>query len=457
MLTGDNGILTQATKTKENTTKAEEEEKVKLAVMASSISDDGFTETIEGTTFKDELKNEFGSQDIDVLENVDSSFLITITDTNRKYYVDSDKTVINSDNIVEISDANELKDFRDDVNSGNSYEGKVVLLTNDITLNANEEWQPIGLYPIENTSPLDETNKPFSGIFDGGNHEINSLYINTTDKVQGLFGLVINGVVKNVGIGESNNITGGLSTGAVVGYLYNSKAINCYNKADIKVGSYSGGVIGQANNGDIENCYNKGNITSKNATSLTGGICGSLVNNSKISKCYNIGNINCEGVNNVGGLMGQAVQSVVENCFNSGNVVGNRTVGGVVGQIYSYSLLQNCYNTGNVDGDYRIGGIAGMNSSEICNCYNVGNISGNEEFGGIVGLNTISETNESIGVIKNVYSLESIYGINKSTIEQGEVKNSEELKLLAPTLGEAFEEDSNNINNGYPVLKWKIK
>ena len=457
MLTGENGILTQAQNAKNKTEEAEDTEKIRLAMSEARIGESEY-QKLDATNFKNALENQFEGRNLQISDNGDGSFIVNLDDMNKMYYTDSDGQIISDKNMVRISTAEELKEFRNNVNSGNTYNGWYIYLTNDITLDINEEWEPIGLYPMENSSPTDETNKSFSGIFDGKSYEINGLYINTTDKVQGLFGLVINGTVKNVGIGESNNITGGLSTGAVVGFLYNnSRTINCYNKADIKVGSFSGGVIGQTNNAVIENCYNEGNITSNNATSLTGGICGSLANNSKISKCYNIGNVNCEGVNNVGGLMGQALQSVVENCFNIGNVVGNRTVGGVVGQIYSYSLLQNCYNTGNVDGDYRIGGIAGMNSSEICNCYNVGNISGNEEFGGIVGLNTISETNESIGVIKNVYSLESIYGINKSTIEQGEVKNSEELKLLAPTLGEAFEEDSSNINNGYPVLKWKIK
>ena len=97
--------------------------------------------------------------------------------------------------MVKISTAEELKAFRDDVNSGNTYEGKYVYLTNDISLDINEEWKPIGLYPMESSSPDDETNKPFKGIFDGNRHEINGIYINTNNKVQGLFGLVNNGKI----------------------------------------------------------------------------------------------------------------------------------------------------------------------------------------------------------------------------------------------------------------------
>ena len=66
-------------------------------------------------------------------------------------------------------------------------------------------------------------------------------------------------------------------------------------------------------------------------------------------------------------------------------------------------------------------------------------------------------------IIRNTYSLEgvcdNIYGYNGngSIIEQSSIKTSEELKLLASALGSAFEEDGNNINNGFPILKWQSK
>ena len=71
--------------------------------------------------------------------------------------------------------------------------------------------------------------------------------------------------------------------------------------------------------------------------------------------------------------------------------------------------------------------------------------------GGIVGINV------SNAVIKNVYSLENIYGRNDATIEQSSVKTSEELKQLASTLGDSFKNDIHNINNGYPILNWQYE
>ena len=136
--------------------------------------------------------------------------------------------------MVKISTAEELKAFRDDVNSGNTYEGKYVYLTNDITLNSSEEWEPIGYYS-QDTGALklvleNEKNKPFSGTFDGKNHTINNMYINNNNKVQGFFGLVIDGNIKNINIAENCSINTGGNSGSVVGYMYNTGRINnCKN------------------------------------------------------------------------------------------------------------------------------------------------------------------------------------------------------------------------------------
>lgn len=58
---------------------------------------------------------------------------------------------------------------------------------------------------------------------------------------------------------------------------------------------------------------------------------------------------------------------------------------------------------------------------------------------------------------KNNYYIENT--VNNSnenmTIDGVTLKTSEELKSSASILGEAFKEDSNSINNGYPVLKWQ--
>ncbi len=298
MLTGENGILTQAQNARDNTDKATEEEKIQMAVLGSSVTDNGYADILDATSFENELINQFGNNGYQLVTNGDGSFIITVTDTQRKYYVNDDKTVINSDNIIELGTAEELANLSQDVKNGNTYEGKAILLTSKIDL-GGENWTPIGYYPTENSTPDVETNKPFKGIFDGCGYEVDNLYINTTDKGQGLFGLVNNGKVANITVGENSNISGGRATAGIVGYAYNETVIyNCSNEANVTSNNgIIGGVIGIAyENCIIKSCYNSGDVTGKSGgTEGIGGLIGQLYNGSIILESYNDGKVtgNC--------------------------------------------------------------------------------------------------------------------------------------------------------------------
>lgn len=428
--------------------------------------------------------------------------------------------------MLKISTADELKTFRDDVNSGNTYENWYVYLANDITLDINELWVPIGLYLNENSSPDNESNIPFSGIFDGKNHSVDGIYINTTNKVQGLFGLIDSGKVMNLNIGENCNITGGSATAGIVGYAYNNSVISNYtNNANIN-STYGGGIVGCAYvNAIITNSHNEGRI---NGTSeFTGGVAGYVVQDSIIKECYNIGEVT--GIKHVGGVVGDInLNSNAVNCYNTGIVNGENMVGGITGYLEENSAINNCYTTGDVEAQYYVGGISGYTSlntlinqcynagdikaigqnefgnsnvggivglnsgGSIIDCYNIGTITGiNNNVGGIIGLNRgtlensyntgiVSSSSNYIGGIVgnnsefyssendttyigktyNSYSLKGVainlFGTNNSLIgEECSFKNSTELQSLYTILGSAFEKDTENINNGYPILQWQ--
>lgn len=466
-LTKENGIFTRTQQAKIRTEEAQEKEGLGVAVTSSQLEDVN-TLKIKKENLENAIKQQFGNnKNFSVTDNKDGSFLVNMNDTQRMYYIDETGQIIDQNKILRISTANELKVFRDNVNRGNTYEDWYIYLANDLNLDINEEWKPIGLYPMENSTPDAQTNKPFKGTFDGRNHEINGMYINTTDKVQGLFGLVIGGKILNLGIGRECNILGDLSIGAIAGYLYNgAKAINCYNKSDLKVGAFSGGVFGQiAINCNIENCYNIGNINISNDSKYTGGVVGNVNLNSSLKKCYNEGNVygNIIGSTYVlGGVTGNlSDDSLLEECFNIGKVQGNDRIGGIAGLNVRNGNMQNCYNVGIIEGNNKIGGISGQSTSSISNCYNVGKIKGTTIFGGIVGANLVSKDYQTEGVLRNTYILENtcenICGYNDSTIEDSSIKSKEEMKLLVSTLGEAFKEDINNINNGFPILTWQNK
>lgn len=92
----------------------------------------------------------------------------------------------------------------------------------------------------------------------------------------------------------------------------------------------------------------------------------------------------------------------------------------------------NCYNKGRVEGSSIVGGIISESHSDlgkvnITNCYNTGDISG-------------SNSGEIIGKINRPVDQRNCY--KKSTV-------------LTGNLGDAFIQDKENINNGYPILKWQ--
>ena len=435
MLTGENGILTQATNAKEKTDKATEEEKIQMAVLGSSLDNNGYVDILEETSFKQELANQFGSQELDVHPNGDGSFIITVEDTQRKYYVNDDKTVINSDNIIEINNAEELASFRDEVNNGNSYEGKAVLLTSDITLSG--EWEPIGFCDKSTNAryPDTEINTPFRGIFDGCKHTINSLKVeNTQNMYQGLFGFAVNASIRNITIGTNSEIKGLYGAG-IIGYLYGIKGnvYNCINNANTS----SAGIIRTlAGNHIVANCRNYGNVTC--STTSTGGIVGGSNGGEwtefknytqKIINCVNYGTITRQGGDNCGGIVGFFYGEIL-NCCNKGGVVNNSYYsGGIVGSIEGN--VENCYNIGNVSGEESVGGIVGasLGKDNIINCYSFGQIIGNKNNGEIIGL---KGTNSKMN---NCYT-----------------KND---TFTAEDLGDAYVDNPENVNQ--PLLYWEVE
>ncbi len=132
-----------------------------------------------------------------------------------------------------------------------------------------------------------------------------------------------------------------------------------------------GGVIGYAENTIVENCYNTASITG--SSEYVGGIIGKNVVSTVIN-CYNTGAI--EGTRCVGGIAGDANASngtcAMINCYNTAKITATtENVGGIVGtSVWGVSMI-NCYNSGLVEGPSNAGGVMGFNDSSgvITNCY----------------------------------------------------------------------------------------
>ena len=231
------------------------------------------------------------------------------------------------DGVYQISTAEQLKEFRDEVNSGKTDADAI--LTADINLNPNMEISEDGTVTngsdLDQWTPIGNEDHLYTGTFDGDGHTIRGLYIKSSDNdYKGLFGYVgTRGTVQNLSV-----------SGSVSGRMY------------------VGGVVG-LNSGTVENCYNTGNIS---------------------------GNIS--GGSPVGGVVGRN-DGTVKNCYNTGKVSGNY-VGGVVG-LNNSGIVKNCHNIGEVSGN-QVGGVVGDNGGTVENCYNTASVNGSIEAGGVVGV-----------------------------------------------------------------------
>ncbi len=107
-----------------------------------------------------------------------------------------------------LTDADDLAGLAVLVNGGNSFEGKSILLGNDISISTYTNWTPIGT-----------VDHPFKGTFDGVGKKISDLSINNSTAVNvGLFGRVWPGTLKNVSI-ENVEISAKESVGSLVGSM----------------------------------------------------------------------------------------------------------------------------------------------------------------------------------------------------------------------------------------------
>ena len=86
MLTGDNGILSQAQNAKNQTEKAEDKERIKLAVNAARISDNGYEE-LGQNNLQEEMDKEFDEGETVIRDNGDESFTISLKDDKKDYTV----------------------------------------------------------------------------------------------------------------------------------------------------------------------------------------------------------------------------------------------------------------------------------------------------------------------------------------------------------------------------------
>ena len=88
MLTGENGILTQAQTSKEKTDEAEDMEKIKLAVSEAQIGENNYQKLTENN-LQIALNNQFGENNTVVLDNDDGTYTVSCLDSLIDYKITS--------------------------------------------------------------------------------------------------------------------------------------------------------------------------------------------------------------------------------------------------------------------------------------------------------------------------------------------------------------------------------
>ncbi|WP_430810262.1 MULTISPECIES: InlB B-repeat-containing protein [unclassified Carboxylicivirga] len=108
----------------------------------------------------------------------------------------------------------------------------------------------------------------------------------------------------------------------------------------------------------------------------------------------NIGleNATVNGQSQTGALVGEAVNTLVLNCYATGIVTGEDELGGLIGvQKGSNSFLKNSYADVQVNGKNSVGGLIGSNGGEIDNAYAHGEVIGYDCVGGLIGKNYLQQ------------------------------------------------------------------
>ena len=425
-ISGDNGILGNAGKAKENTEISNEKEIISVAVVkAMGKNNRG---NLKEDEFQEKLNNQVGKEGIVEVAEAGEYFEVLFTESNRYYEVDKDGNIgevqefVKDENPGDITvgqngeklDGSEAHPYEiwciEDLvklsqmvnEENNQLTNQYVVLKKDLDFNSSLSYADANTTEFDiylggdGTNPLkqqlSEEGKGFEPIgkpmtaanvfeanFDGENHIIRNIYINKSGDAA-LFGATrgSNGVgrskIMNLSI-EGKIIGGqGQRTAGLTAWANNVIIENCNSYVNIQGNSYGmGGIVGICQYGDVDilNCANYGSL--ENTYSGTGGIIGVIQSGIQvnITNSYNDGKI--KGTNNVGGIVGWKIgETNIYNSYQIGEITGNNNVGGIIGNANDNTILRNIYSIGNINCLNTYGGIiGGVSDSSKINSNNV--------------------------------------------------------------------------------------
>ena len=311
----------------------------------------------------------------------------------------------------QIADGAQLAYLASEVNKGQPYDNSYFVLTADIDL-ANHDWTPIG-NSFSDALFGGTDYHLFAGNLDGKGHTIFNISIGTENAplesdVFGLFGAT-GGKISNLNLdditiyGTAKNVSGyiiglaGALAGSASGPIENCHVANLsmtMNTPDSGTAAayWIGGLVGALDGSQhIEECSASGTIKERSGKGSIGGLIGELGKAAKIT--YSHADVALDvkpdyyGGANVGGLIGKGngendPETVISNCYATGNVTGGAYSGGFAGSLWGLNI-KNCYATGDVTGAFAsMATFAGTDApaayayGSVTNCYTTGKVVG---------------------------------------------------------------------------------
>lgn len=259
-----------------------------------------------------------------------------------------------------LEDLEDVETFITEINSGNTYEGKYLELTANVSLKGSEL--------------ASGATKSFKGILDGGYYSITDL----SGTSQGLFASVTSGAeIRNLTV--KGKITAKSSkTGLLAGSVNNAYITACSASGSIDGNDkdQTGGIIGYISGGTVKDCDASADITG--AYDSAGGLVGHATSyNTFISSSAAFGDVSARRY--AGGLIGRCNmtgEKDLADCYATGDVMANEKAGGLVGYLETGDITA-CYATGAVkttgENETSSGGLIGYSDVDKKNPINLKN------------------------------------------------------------------------------------
>lgn len=313
-------------------------------------------------------------------------------------------------NPIVITTADELDAFAEQVNGGESFLGKYIKLSDDISVSAD-------------FSPIGSAENAFSGNFDGNGKTISDIYLDLDGDYAGLFAYVKDAHISNLTV--SGEFAAVNYAGAVAAYAVNSIFTDCSCSSGVYADEFAGGIVGYIASGKIENCSSL--LAVGGYENATGGIAG--YSGATISSCENKAYVT--GIKNVGGIAGVSTGDILY----SSNLVAvyseDSNLGGIAG--LSEGNIRYSENSGRImplsSATGNVGGIAGVQkNAEITECLSSAAVSARNNFaGGIAGYASDSKIENCLttGTVSNSGSFAGgIFGFSMNSNISGCVVTS---------------------------------